>query len=96
MHQKNAFQLLTIKFPLPREKSGNYSRYGSDRCDKQVVIGRRSQQIVLLPLRKKVKEDTDDKQPNRKVNKDDVLGMLREKYRFYVERMQGLSSLTAR
>jgi len=82
--------------PLPRKKSGNYCRYGSDRRDQQVVKGRRSQQVVLLPLRKEVKEDADNEQPNRKVNEDDVLGMLREKYRFYVERVQGLSSLTAR
>lgn len=93
MHQKDAFQLLTLEFPLPRKKSGDYSGYRSDRCDKQVVIGRRGQQVVPLPLRKKVKEDADDKQPNRKVNEDDVLGMLREKYRFYVKRVQGLSSL---
>jgi hypothetical protein len=51
---------------------------------------------LLLPLRKKIKEDADDKQPDREVNDHDVLRMLREKHCFYVERMQGRSSLTAR
>jgi hypothetical protein len=47
-------------------------------------------------LRKKIKEDTDDKQCDREVNQHDVLSMLREKYCFYVERVHGRYSLTAR
>jgi hypothetical protein len=47
-------------------------------------------------LRKKIKEDADDKQRDREVNQHDVLRMFRENHCFYVERMQGCSSLTAR
>jgi len=47
-------------------------------------------------LRKKIEEDADDKQRDREVNQHNVLRVLRQKYCFYVERMQGRSSLTAR
>src|SRR5215469_9532278 len=96
MQQKDALQSLTFEFPLPRENSGGYYGYGCDRRDKQVVVGRQSQQALLLPLRKEIKEDADDKQRDREVDQHDVLRMLCEKYRFYVERMQGRSLLTAR
>jgi hypothetical protein len=96
MHQENAFQFLPLELPLPRENSGDYHGYGGDRCDEQVVVGCRSQQALLLPLRKEIKEGADDKQRDREVNQYDVLRMLRQEYCFYVERMQGRSSLTAR
>jgi len=96
MHQKDALQFLSLKLPLPRENSGDYHRDGCNRRDEQVVVGRRSQQMLLLPLRKKIKEDTDNKQCDREVNQHDVLSMLREKYCFYVERVHGRYSLTAR
>src|SRR5229473_5224708 len=96
MHQKDAFQFLPLKFPLPRENSGDYHRYGCDRGDEQVVVGRRSQQTLLLPLPKEIKENADDKQRDREVDQHDMLRMLRQEYCFYVERMQGCSSLTAR
>src|SRR5215470_17509138 len=96
MHQTFHFQSLTLEFPLPCENSGDYYGYGCDRRDEQVVVGRHGQQALLLPLRKEIKEDADDKQRDREVDQHDVLCMLREKYRFYVEWMQGRSSLTAR
>src|ERR1700731_1558990 len=96
MHQKDALQFLALEFPLPRENSGGYHGNGCDRCDEQVVVGRRSQQGLLPPLRKKIKEDADDKERDREVDQHHVLRMLCEKYCFYVERMQGCSSLTAR
>src|ERR1700724_3118012 len=95
MHQEDAFQLLSLEFPLPRKNSGDYNRYGCDRRDEQIVVGCRTQQGLLLPLRKKIKEDADDKQRDREVDQHHVLRMLRENDCFYVERMQGRSSLTA-
>src|SRR5215470_10086579 len=96
MHQKDALQSLTLEFPLPRENSGDYYGYGCDGRDEQVVVGGHGQQALFLPLRKEIKENADDKQRDREVDQHDVLRMLREKYRFYVEWMQGRSSLTAR
>jgi len=96
MHQKDAFQFLTLEFPLPRENAGACHGYGCDRRDEQVVVGCRSQQALLLLLRKKIKEHADDKQRDREVDQHDVLRMLCENHSFYVERMQGCSSLTAR
>src|SRR5713226_3646468 len=96
MHQKDAFQFLPLEFPLPRKNSGDNHGYGCYRRDEQVVVGRRSQQALLLPLRKEIKEDADDKQRNREVDQHDVLRMLRENYCFNVKRVQGRSSLTAR
>jgi hypothetical protein len=96
MHQKDAFQFLSLEFPLPRENSSDYHGYGCDRRDEQVVVGRRSQQALPLPLRKKIKDDADDKQRDREVDQHDVLRMLRENYCFYVEWMQDRSLLTAR
>src|SRR6267154_4740875 len=93
MHQEDSFQFLPLEFPLPREDSGDYRGYGGHRRDEQVVIGRRSQQGLLLPLRKKIKEDADDKQRDREMNQHYMLRALREKYCFYVERMQRRSSL---
>jgi hypothetical protein len=51
---------------------------------------------AALPLPEKIKDHTDDEQRDREMNQHDVLRMLSEKYRFYVERMHGLSLLTAR
>jgi hypothetical protein len=96
MHQEDTSQFLPLELPLPGENSGDYYWYGCDRRDEQVVVGRHSQQVLLLPLRKEIKEDACDKQRDREVDQHDVLRMLREKYRFYVEWMQGPSSLTAR
>jgi hypothetical protein len=96
MHQKDAFQFLALEFPLPRENPGDNHGYGCDRRDEQVVVGSRSQQALLIPLRKEIKEDADDKQRDREVNQHDVLRMLRENHSFYVKRMQGRSSFTAR
>src|SRR5260370_16648035 len=92
MHQKDALQFLALKFPLPRENSGDYHGYGCDRRDEQVVIGRRSQQALPLPLRKEIKEDADDKQRDWEVNQHHVLRVLPETYCFYFEGMQ-ISSL---
>jgi hypothetical protein len=96
MHQKDAFQFLPLEFPLPREDSGDNHGHGCDRRDEQVVVGSRSQQVLPLPLRKKIKEDADDKQRDREMNQHHVLRVLRENYGLYVERMQSRSSLTAR
>src|SRR5579864_3365360 len=93
MHQKDAFQFLALEFPLPCKNPGGYRRNGCDRRDEQVVVGGRSQQALLLPLRKKIKEDADDKQRDWEMNQHDVLRMLREEHCIYVERMQGRSSL---
>src|SRR4029077_11983557 len=96
MHQKDAFQFLPLEFPLPREYSGDNHGHGCDRRDEQVVVGSRGQQALLLPLPKEIKENADDKQRDREVDQHDMLRMLRQKYCFYVERMQGRSSLTSR
>src|SRR6476660_5722379 len=96
MHQEDAFRFLSLEFPLPRKNSSDYDRHGRDCRDEQIVVGRRNQQGLLLPLRKKIKEDADDKQRDREVDQHHMLRMLRENYCFYVERMQGRSSLSAR
>jgi hypothetical protein len=96
MHQKDAFQFLPLEFPLPRENPSDNHGDGCDRRDEQVLVGSHSQQALLLPLRKEIKEDADDKKRNREMNQHDVPRMFRENYCFYVERMQGRSLLTAR
>jgi hypothetical protein len=82
MHQEDAFHFLPLEFPLPRENSSDDDRYGCNRRDEKVVLGRRSHQALLLPLPEKIKEDADDKQRDREVNQHDVLRMLRQNYCF--------------
>src|SRR5256885_11023195 len=53
---------------LFRSKSGDYHGYGCDRSDEQVVVGRCCQEALFPPLRKKIKEDADDKQRDREVD----------------------------
>ncbi len=96
VHQKDAFQFLPLEFPLPRDNSSDHDRYGCERRDEQVVVGGCSQQSLLLPLRKKIKENADSKQGDGEVNQHNVLRMFREEYGLNVERVQGFSSLTAR
>ena len=85
MHQETAFQFLPLELPLPCENSGGYHGYGCDRRYEQVVVGRHRQLALLLSLRKKIKEDADDKQRGREVNQHAVLCLLCQKYCFYVE-----------
>jgi hypothetical protein len=87
VHQKDAFQFLTFEFPLPRDNSRDNDGQGGNRCDAQVVVSRHSQKLLSLPLRQEIKEDTDAKQRDWKVNQHNVLCMLGEKYRFDVKRM---------
>src|SRR6266436_1467708 len=96
VHQKDAFEFLPLEFPLPRDNSSDHDRYGCERRDEQVVVGGRSQQSLLLPLRKKIKENADSKQGDGEVNQHNVLRMFGEEYGLNVERVQGFSSLTAR
>src|SRR5580704_15676739 len=87
MHQEDPFQFLTFEFPLPRENARDNNGQGGDRRDAQVVVSRRGQQLVSLPLRQEIEEDTDDKQRDWKVNQHDVLCVLGKKYRLNVKEM---------
>src|SRR5215471_4544691 len=88
MHEKDAFESLTFQRPLPRHEAGDDHRYRRDRRDEKIVVGGRSEQAMLCPLPKKIKQYTHNEQRDGKVNQHHMLCVLGENYRFYVERMQ--------
>src|ERR1700752_4126582 len=96
MHQEDAFKLLAFEFPLPRDNPRGQYRYSGERCDGKIAVSRCGKQTPLGPLRKKIKHDADDEQRDREVNQHDMLRVFGEKYGLDVERVQGLSSFTAR
>ena len=96
MHQEEAFEPLPFELPLPGENAGNQYRHHDNRRSQQITISCCGQKLPFRPLREKIKGHPRDKQGDRKMNQHHVLRVFRKQRRFDVERMQGLSSLTAR
>ena len=57
MHQKDAFEPLPFKRPLPRNGPGNQSWDGSDNSTGEIVIGYRRKEWLLGSLREEIKEN---------------------------------------
>lgn len=85
MQEQDALKLLAFQLELPGQDARGDNWQGADSCAEKVVIGDGAQARALRILRKKVKNYSGDEQRNRKMNERDVLRVLCEQNRFWIE-----------
>src|SRR5215469_4814153 len=95
MKQQDALQFLSFELELPGEYPGGYHRYCRNCGHEEVVVSRGRQGGFSCHLSAQIKRHGGYEQSNRKMDQDDVLGVLGQQHSLWVEGICHDASVTA-
>ena len=89
MEPKISFNCGAFELPLPRGQAGRDGEWNADRRPEQIEIGDRSEDRLFSPHRDNFEDSAGDKQRDRKMDNDWMLGVWREESSSDVEWIRG-------